>query len=529
MAEVIREGVIRIRLEQGDVTLKAPDFSPVQKAYEAQAKATAAIHAETERLNKSVGELSSRLSSVENSWSGVGDASQKAADEQEKFAALAYSQMRQADAAIREVGEGLYRVARAAVLLGVDSESGLGQMLQDMLRLQAAFDLFKGIGQIVRGTTAAIESLQLAVAANAATTATASSAQAALNTELAVTAAGATAAGTALSAMLGVLGLLAVAVVAVAQAIDNLTTSEAEAAEQAREMAKAAEEGRQRYRDWLSEAATLEKQLGDQIIERGTAEQRANELAARVARGQQAGGRVRRIIDDGVFGSGTASQAAALEREKDAITGALAALDKLGRMEQERLESAIKSRDAKIDEVKRAEKLVSLSQRAYDLEQQKLRSFQAQIGAASKLEQQQLIAIRDKLRAGQDISAFEENQLAQLGGEQGRNIVETRRASRGAAAGFGSDFFSGIDGASDGMKDAAAELAKAAQQLKEITSGASAAETVARLEKEKQELERQLEAFYQGQAEQARGMVESLKIITKELSDIKLTLATNQG
>jgi hypothetical protein len=185
-------------------------------------------------------------------------------------------------------------------------------------------------------------------------------------------------------------------------------------------------------------------------------------------------------------------------RAREGGPGAVEALEAVNRRAYERasdlkealalrkqeLDQQLASRDATIRQVEAQDRLVISAQKALDIEKEKVRAFQAQAGRLSQLEQQQLLDIDAKLKAGKDISRFEEELLDKNGGESGRGVVDARAAKR-ALPGLDENFLKGVEGAGTGLQDAAKALKEAVEQLKALTGGATAAAKIAELEQEK--------------------------------------------
>lgn len=124
-----------------------------------QEKEAAAAAAEAERKRKAA------IQAEAEATKAAAEQARLAAQESER--AIAAEQRRQASAlrsaeALKQAGEGAFTFARGLALLGVTAESDLAKVVQQIARAQAAFDLYKGSVDVVKGVTESIESLKVA-------------------------------------------------------------------------------------------------------------------------------------------------------------------------------------------------------------------------------------------------------------------------------------------------------------------------------------------------------------------------------
>lgn len=321
----------------------------------------------------------------------------------------------------------------------------------------------------------------------------------------------------------------AVAIAAIAVAFDALTTSQAEA-----------DEAALKYIDTLRTIQNAEAEREDF---RRRALQGSQSLAEQIAAAQSQFNRrdfdardlADKALNDPLFQRNKEIQQASLEFASDMLKGQIGLLDEIVDKERQRTDQLKMQKDEQIEAIQNQQRLVDGAERLLKAEQDKLRSFQSQAGQLAKFEQDQLKAIRDKLKGGQDISSFEEDFLADKGGEGGRNIAEARRARRGAAAGFGDDFFSGIADAGNaagtgGIARAAEELRKVTEELKKLTGGQGSAEAIAKLQREKDALERQYTEFYEKSAKQIKRLVDVLARVDDKIAELeRANLENNRG
>ena len=237
--------------------------------------------------------------------------------------------------------------------------------------------------------------------------------------------------------------------------------------------------------------------------------------------------RAKSAVSLDLAGPENAEQLAGRKSADNAYQAEAAALKEQLQIREQILDKELQQRDDQVQAIKNQQQLVEAAQKQVDLEERKVKAFQAQVGGLSKLQQQQLIDIRDKLRNGQDITRGEEKRLEDLGGEQGRGIADARRAKRGAAAGFDQDFFKGIEGASTGMDDAAKSLKEAAAALKDLTGGATAAAKIAELEAEKKALNEKHAEFITDFRKNMQELIDLMKVNSDRIAELEISVGVN--
>lgn len=491
MAETIKTGTIVINLKSGTVDLKAPDIGPILKAREKEAELTKQIEKETQNVIK-----------AEN-------ARYQASERMERQIFSAESRQ---IAAMREIGTGAFQLTRAFVLLGVDGDESLAKLILGLTRVQAAFDVFKGMTAIVDGfrkaiDAAALANIQLAVAEGRAATAA----------EAAALGYGATAG--ALGAVLAGLAKTAAAVAIVISVVmlattawDLFTESEEEAAEKAKLIADTIEKVTQAMGKW----AQAERELAALRRLTMTDAEKVIDLSA-------SGRGTRTLMNDvrGIMQAGGPEQEALLGLKKSDALGRIADINEEIALQRKITDEKIKQINAQEDLIKKAESALELAKKQAVIEREKLTSAQAIFGAASRFEQEQLKRIRDRLRAGQNITQFEEEQVIKFGGDEGANIIRLRRAKSGLAAGRTDDFFAGIEGASTGLKDSATAIERAAELLKKAADGLTGAEAFAKLEADKVALEKQYKEFYSGAAAALKQLTDVISVIIAQIKELQ--------
>lgn len=527
MSDVIRHGTIVVDLIQGKVELKPPDMGPVLAARQKEIELINQIEAGQRRLIDLQNEmLKPRGGGGAAPGGGGGDGGvipgmpspqkvDEAADAQARFTA-----------SLRESGEGVMRLARSFVLLSGAGGDSLETLVKGLAVVQGAYDLFAGSEKIVRNLAAAEKALAAAQAATAAAT-VANTAATAGNAAATTSMTAATLAAAAAKQVLAValnpvtLGLVALAsaVMAVVEAYDYFTTSAEEAREAALAQAQAAQILVAAYEKQLS----IEQQIADLRRTTMSDDEKRASLENRYYRGLGGG----KLETDLAQGKAPETEQVRREAAQRQYAEAAAALKERDQLERGILDAQLRQKDNAIEAVKRQDELVRAAQRQLDIEKQKSDQQQAQIGRLTTLQQNQLRGLRDKLLRGEDLSRGEERRLDELGGEQGKAIVDARARKRADAAGFGPDFFKGIEGASTGMDDAAKKLKEAADALKALTDGATAAAKIAEYEADKQQLEKNFADIRKALSDQIEQLVKLMQQNAERLHELEITVAVN--
>lgn len=536
--QTIREAKIVIHLEQGKVELKAPDLSKVLQDQQRQIDLTKKLAEETTRLATAQQAARSASSGGGGSGGGSGGATwnsgfhpDKAArdherilkvmEDEERATQRLRSSMQALAGAVAQAGEGFFRLARAAVLLGASDES-LQQMIKSLAQVQAYWDLFAGTVKIIQAVTAAQKALAAAQAAYVAALAASTLATQAFMVALIE----ATAALLAfLAPFIIIAAIIGAAIIAAIAIWDALTVSESEAAEAAKQYTEAVQKGTEIAIKSLQEQLKLEEELesmrrsvmSDPDQQASLAGSRARSAAAASSLLGSAGG-----VDP-------AAQKQFLEAAREAAMQAAKFANEEMALAMKRRDAEVDIRQEKIKQIEAAEKALQTAQRQKQIEDEKLRSFQAQVGALAEFERTQLINIRNRLRAGENINQFEEEFLAEKGGEGGKRAADSIRAKRAAAAGIGVDFWDGTAGAgaAKDMADASDKVAKALEELAKLLGDAgSGAEAKAKYEAEIKSINeahaKELEVIKSAAQENIKTFEEIVKQL-KELQQAALT------
>jgi len=138
---IVREGKIRLTLEQVRSKLEAPDVSAVEKALRSEQRAAEDATKANDELNRSHKER--------------GEAVKQSAQEirpQLERVGRAHEEMgRKAELSYEQIGEGAFRAARGLALLAASGNENLRSLVLDVATVQGAFDGFRGTTKILNG------------------------------------------------------------------------------------------------------------------------------------------------------------------------------------------------------------------------------------------------------------------------------------------------------------------------------------------------------------------------------------------
>lgn len=458
MADVVRDVVIRLNMESGTAEIKAPDLGPVVDTL----KEEVAIRTEAESLIKTQAESAKMYeSAVED---GVA-ATLKLQDATKQMLG-----------AVDKVGTGFLTLARAGALLGTDTDEDLKKLLENLIQIQAAMDLFKGTKDVLEGVIDSVKAWHEAgVALQTATEAQtiAQTANTASRTANATAVAGSTAASASHTAAMVVetsvmatltataVGLWAAlwpiaaiaaaigGVVAVGVGAWKLWNAEAVAAEEAAEALRIEEERLAKVQDAQVAATTrqvrrtadLEKQLRGMLPEK----ERLIELE-----NQDLEVQLQKLAQEEKALKGTENEARDLElilAQREAILSKLQEQHSLQDGQNKATEDAIKKREA---ELQLAQKTLQASREALELEKQKTDSLEEQFARKSFFVQEEIKRADKAIQEGKGTSedaAFLESEgfgskesralLAESAKERGSgelSVIKNRRATEATKA-----------------------------------------------------------------------------------------------
>lgn len=192
MADVIRDVVIRYKLEPVEGKVPVPKTGAAQKGLDELGKK---VKDTNKKIKTSNNEIADSFKKIGDEIAKSIKETEKATREYEKFARDAKDQSLRANEGFRTAGEGAITLARGVTFLGLSSEENMAKMVQGVARVQGAFDLFKGSIDVVKGLRDGLAAARAA-----------SLAQEAANIKLAASNVGVAATGTAAAGGMAALG-----------------------------------------------------------------------------------------------------------------------------------------------------------------------------------------------------------------------------------------------------------------------------------------------------------------------------------
>lgn len=570
MADIIRDVVVRITLEQIQATLKAPDISPfisaqnavnqavqdaavkqagtqkdTQSAWdkslaklEEQSKAYSIASKEAEALEaaakkaaqaeaKAVKEAAKEkaealeLRKREREWvKEISDANKKAfADYQEQLKKKAEAEQKASETAkaaaekqissqlrvleaTKQVGTGTFQLARGFAFLSTSTDENFQKMLQTIAKFQGGFDIIAGGVDVIKGMVEGTMALKSAYGVAT----VAAGLQAAAQTAVTATAATATAAVTALKVALGPIGLIVTGIgVATASlaAAWKLSAASANENEQAiRKLTDTQEKAlklSQLQLDLAKDLRDIDKQTADIKLAQLAGEEKLIALKSRIGKGNISfdsdTGRIttlaerqaeaERIAASRKSAPSQSSRTEGLQQEQLALNILRQRVDISQQdiqFQQQIKDIKEQTKESAAQQLERERQLVAESKKGIDaakeklaLEENKLKSIEAQIGALSKEEQIELKMLADKVKAGEELTRVQLQRAQQLGGDLTRQFVQDQQAKAGRpiAGEIGEAFGVNITA---GTAQAGAALTRALQETQAAQERARAAE-----------------------------------------------------
>lgn len=386
MADIIRDAVIRIGLEQVKADLQAPDLTPLRQASEQAAK-------EAETTSRKVADQARQT------------ANQVVQASQQQVAAV--GQVVEANLRVSEslkaAGEGAFTLARGIAFVAASSEQDLQKALQVVAAFQGAFDIFKGGVELTKGLAEANKALTAATTAATA----AESVHAVAITATGASAARATPQVTAFSIATGPIGIAVLAISAALAAGVALW----------RQYGQAADDASGKLRQARDNLAQLRDRRRQQIF----ADDPARELDVRRNQLASAQFRFNTFGDQSALADGFDAASRARELVKQNIEAAKQQVEEAKKLGIER--------ERAIEQQKRS---VELARQQVVQERDKVQSIQAQIGSLNELDRAELKRIADKKARGERLSDAELARAGQLGGGITAGFVQSEFARRGS-------------------------------------------------------------------------------------------------
>ncbi len=515
--QTIREAKIVIHLEQGPVNLKAPDLSKMfadqqklidySKQYEEQLK-------RVQQLQATQASAASGMGGATGGGRGSGLA--PGVEEAERAFQRLYTAQMKYLTAQQSIGEGFFLMSRAVALFSSDSDDSFQRLVRNLAQVQAYFDVYKGFTNTVRGVVEAIKALQkaeleAAIASGNLTRAQieglkASQTFASGLKMLAIACADTAAVMVALTSVISILTTLY-----------DLATTSAEEVKAANEGVRQSIEAKVRA---MENEFNREREL--QKIRRENMSDRQRAVDMEKSEFKITGIDIRSWrARENAFSDPSAPAAAKeiLDSENRKSTAVIEDLQGAINARREILQLELQTRDAKIDAIRQQERQLEMSQQQLRIEEQKLHTFKAQIGALDPMALGQLKDIDAKLKAGQDLNPMELDTLQRSGGERGRREADKIYAKRFDALGIDAETFLGGDGGS--MKQAREAVDEMTAALKELTKELSADEAVSKLTAEKQKLQQQFDEYREMQEKNIESLLKIMQLNANRLAQIE--------
>lgn len=521
MADVIRDVVVRISLQQIDAALKVPDIKPLKDAQselkkldmdrlkqagDAALKASAefraaeqakidAAKAATEAAMKqaaAINEVKEASARQRQFIHEVAEANKQAAKEyeaQQKMKADADAKAAQAAEAAAakqragtlkvlevtgQLGEGTFQLARGFAFLATSTDDNFREMLATIAKFQGAFDLVKGGTVVIKGLMEGTVALKAATGAATVGAALFSTAIKGITVAAGV-------ASTAIKGLIAATGPLG-AIVLLIGAATAAWIAFSESSDNATESAKGLREELERQLKLRQDIRNIQDQSADERLGLLSDNKKIEEIGTRsVIRGgrdqllanKQA--KIEDFRDTEISNGGNSGIYDTILLDIAKQRSELARQDK----EDQRVlyDLATRKADAQERELEKAKQVneanikgLETAREKLRVEESKLQSINAQFGALTKGEQEELKRLAEKVKAGEELNRRELERAERLGGNLTRDFVERQRARQGEAAGasdigaaFGTNINAGVEAARQGISEAEA-LAAASQE-----------------------------------------------------------------
>jgi len=206
--ETIRDVVIRLRLEQEETKLKVPGAKEAVKEVNNFNTSIKNTNTSIKNVNADIKNTKTVINVFNTEIKNTTASFEKLGREAEDTSVKIKENMLKAGEGFKAAGEGAFTLARGIAFISASTEEDFQKSLQTIVRVQGAFDLFKGSIETVKGLSDGIKALRAASAAAAIQQA----ALAAGNTAVATTGTAAATSMTALNVALGPVGLAVIGI-----------------------------------------------------------------------------------------------------------------------------------------------------------------------------------------------------------------------------------------------------------------------------------------------------------------------------
>lgn len=545
MADIVREAVVKLGIEQSPVDLQAPDMTGLMDALDQATKQARELGDTAKQANEAAADAAAKAAeeaarkqaeAAAKAAKAKEDAARRAAEADKRAAEEGARAVDAANARVKESIEnlqgsfslavggvtglaGAYGALKASQAENLDPAIRLGlQFVAASQAAKAAIETYQGVAGILSALRAAQQAQ--AAAATAATAANAANATA-------VAASGA-AAATATPAMIAFAAAAApilvavgsvVAIIATLSAVYRQLADDAEDAAQ-REIA-ARQAAAQATRDWAQSVRDDIRSLS-QESERLPGVMDDMQLAARMERQRRIrdssldDARNTRYSGANMEGMAEADQRSAL---RAAIEAAKIQQDRVRLAEQE-AQSAQQVNEAQIKAVENQERAVNRAREALQIEQDRVRSLRAQVGQLDAAEQVELRRLANKVKEGRELTGAELQRFGQLGGGLTRGFVEQQFAGRGAGLAEFVGSVTGVDASDTQANQLQSNFERLTAELSKLTDGEGAAVKLAELRAEAKEATAVAEAYLGEMKSLFEENIQDLRTVRQALDDI---------
>ena len=143
MADVIRDVVVRIGVEQKTDRIKTPDFKDATKSAD---KFTDAVEKSLESLGKTFEEVTSDLDKLDKEIADTTPTTQQ-------WGQTVSDESLKVGEGLKAATEGAFTLARGVAFMAASNEEDFQKVVQNIAMVQGGFDAFKGSIEMIKGVT----------------------------------------------------------------------------------------------------------------------------------------------------------------------------------------------------------------------------------------------------------------------------------------------------------------------------------------------------------------------------------------
>jgi len=160
MADVIRDVVVRIGVEQKTDRIKTPDFKDATKSAD---KFTDAVEKSLESLGKTFEEVTSDLDKLDKEIADTTPTTQQ-------WGQTVSDESLKVGEGLKAATEGAFTLARGVAFMAASNEEDFQKVVQNIAMVQGGFDAFKGSIEMIKGITDAQKAMSESAKASVITT-----------------------------------------------------------------------------------------------------------------------------------------------------------------------------------------------------------------------------------------------------------------------------------------------------------------------------------------------------------------------